>query len=343
MARWRIFVVIVFLVGASALAIRGFQRPLIIVIQSYGDQIPWTRGTKAGLDRALSDARDVRIRWLYLDANHPTREGYAQSKIDFAKSVIHSDRPQAIIAMDDRAQTEVASALLGHYPGWIIFAGINAANFDLLHTTLPTVAGISERTPWPAVQSLLAEFARQKGVARPRVALINDTSAAADEEAAGFVAHAWDGMQVAGLWRCKDSIAWQQALHAMRGKVDLVVIGDYRSMPVPAGLDRVQARRGIVSMTMAALPAPMTALSGYAVDDGIPVGILPSPQEQGEQAGLLALAAVRSGATPYRHRESREFIIYANDTAIATRQLVLPELYLSFSQQIRPLFQPNLP
>ena len=92
-------------------------------------------------------------------------------------------------------------------------------------------------------------------------------------------------------------------------------------------------------MTLAALPLPLVALSGYAVNDGIPVGILPSPQEQGEQAARLALAAARGAALPYRRRESREFIIHANPPLLAARQLALPELYLSFAQQVAPLFQ----
>lgn len=341
MARWSLFVSIVFVIGASIFAIRSFQRPLIIVIQSYGDQIPWTRGTTAGLQRVLAEAKDIRVRWLYLDANHSTRTEYAQSKVDRAKSLIRSDHPQAIIAMDDKAQTEVAGPLLGHYPGWIIFGGINDATGELMHSTAPTVAGISQHTPWPAVQALLAEFARQKGISQPRVALINDTSPAGDEEAAGFKMHPWEGMQVAGLWRNKDHFEWQEALRAMRNKVDLVLVGDYRTMPLPMGMDRIQARKEIVRMTLAALPVPLASLSGYAVDDGIPVGILPSPQEQGEQAALLALAAVRSGVVSSRHQESREFIIHVNDLALASRALVLPELYVSFAHQVSSLFRPD--
>lgn len=347
-ARAGIVVALVFACGAAAFTLQGLQRPLIIVVQSYAQHLPWTRGTAAGLHRVLDGARDVRVRWLYLDANQPGRDGYAQSKIDNAAALVAAARPQVLVAMDDRAQAGIAAPLLGRQAGWIIFGGIHDAGGALqnaaAHPANPAsagarVAGISQRTPWPAVQALLAEFARQKGVLQPRVALINDTSPAGDEESASFGAQRWQGMRVAGVWRCKDQAAWRAALDALRGRADLVVVGDYRGMPPPDGSDRLRARREVARMTLAALPLPLVALSGYAVNDGIPVGILPSPQEQGEQAALLALAAARGAALPYRQRESREFIIHANPPVLAARQLALPELYLSFAQQVAPLFQ----
>jgi hypothetical protein len=341
MVRWGVIVSIVFLFGAAIFTARGFQRPLIVVVQSYGDNIPWTRGTNAGLHRELDNAKDVRVRWLYLDANHPRREGHAPSTIERANAVIKSVRPQAIIAMDDVAQQQVANPLLGHYPRWLIFGGIQAADRNLQRSNVKAVAGVDERTPWRAVQTLLSQFAQQKGLVHPRVGLINDASSAGDEEAAGFEAHAWQGMQVAGLWRCKDVAEWRAALSAMHGLVDLVVIGDYRTMPFAPGMDRLLGRQDIVRMTLAAVPAPVVALSGYAVDDGVPVGILPSPLEQGEEAARLALAAVRSGITPYRYQESREFILHINGAALAARGLVVPELYASFARQVGALFHPD--
>lgn len=341
MVRWGAIVCGVFLLGAAIFAIQGFQRPLIVVVQSYGDDIPWTRGTNAGLRRELDKAKDVRVRWLYLDANQRHREGRVLSTVDRARMAIKSDHPQAVIAMDDVAQTQVANPLLGHFPGWIIYGGIEAADKELRHAKTQLVAGISERTPWTAVQRLLSEFARQKGVAHPRVGLINDTSSAGDEEAAGFQTHAWHGMQVTGLWRCKDVTEWRAALHAMQDSVDLVVIGDYRTMPFAPGTDRLRGRQEIVRITLAALPAPIAALSGYAVDDGVPVGILPSPVEEGEEAARLALAAVRHGKTPYRYQESQEFILHTNQPVLTARGLVVPELYASFARQVSALFHPG--
>ncbi|CAN5477663.1 hypothetical protein BH11PSE11_BH11PSE11_21410 [soil metagenome] len=338
MTRARIVIVLVFLAGALLFALAGLRRPVILVVHSFDNTIPWARGEATGLASVFDGASDVRILDHYLDANDAA-PGKLESRVKSARALITAGAPQAVILMDNVAQKHVGTPLLGGYPGWIIFGGIAATADKLPPSSLGKIAGISERTPWTAIEALLREFARQKGIANPRVALINDAGSAADEEAAGFRSYAWRGMQLAGVWRCKDSAEWRQALPAIRTSADLVVIGDYGSLELAPGMSRAEGRSEIARITLNELSAPQLALSGYAVNDGFPVGILPSPAEQGEEAARLALTAVRNGAPAYRYGHSRQFLVVANEPVLAARALILPELYASYARQVGPLIR----
>lgn len=339
MVRARVVIVLVFLVGAIWFAVAGVRRPVIVVVHSYDNSIFWARGTATGLASVFDDVNDVRVRRLYLDANGVTGD-QLKARVEGARDLIRSAAPQAVILMDDVAQKEVGAHLLDSYQGWIIYGGIGATANQLPHAASGRIAGIGERTPWFAIEALVREFARQKGVAKPRVALINDGSSASDEEAAGFQANAWTGMQLAGIWRCKDLLEWRQALLAISTTADMVVVGDYASMPLASGMSRADFRREVARVTLAGLSVPLVSLSGYSVNDGFPVGVLPSPMEQGQEAARLGLAAILSGDPAYRYKQSQQFLVVANEAVLASRALVLPELYASFSRQMSPLIKP---
>jgi hypothetical protein len=339
MTRARMVIVLVFLCGAAWFALGGARRPLIAIVHSYDESVPWARGTAAGLASVFDAANDVRVQRHYLDANG-LGAVERQARLERVRDLIGSAAPQAVILMDDVAQTEVGAGLLGSYRGWIILGGIGAVAGKLPHAASGRIAGIGERTPWPAVEALALEFARQKGIANPRIALINDGGPAGDEEAAGFRAHGWTAMRIAGIWRSHDLAQWRAALPAVRAAADLVLVGDYGNMPLPENMSRQDGRRAIARMTLAALSVPLVSLSGYAVNDGFPVGVLPSPLEQGQEAARLGLAAMRGGLPGNRYKQSEQFLLVANDPVLASRALVLPELYASFARQVSPLIRP---
>jgi hypothetical protein len=106
----------------------------------------------------------------------------------------------------------------------------------------------------------------------------------------------------------------------------MVLIGDYRTLPVPAGLPPAVWRRSLAAQALQ-VPLPMMALSSYAVEDGIALAVLPSPMEQGAVAARQTLRALGDGAAPIvRHALTEDFALVANTEAMAARHLSLGAL-----------------
>lgn len=334
MGRAALLAVLVFMAGAAWFAAAGARRPLIVVIESYDQSLPWARGTRAGIGAVLDPVRDVRVRRLSLDAH--SLEGVPRAaRTAQARRMIAASAPAAVVLMDDVAQRELGASLAVAYRGVVLAGGIAAQGSG----TVP-LKGVREQTPWPAVHALLAEFARQRGIAVPRVALINDQGNASDEEAAGFAAHNWQGMQAVGVWRCANRAEWAAALAALRTSADLVIVGGYADLALPDATSPLAARRAVAASTLDALGMPLLALSAYAVADGLPVALMPSPFEQGRQAAGLALAAVRGQAVPaISAAGTGQFVVLSDERALSARAMQLPELYASYARQSRALFQ----
>lgn len=313
---------------AAALVWSGARRPAILVVHSQSERIPWTRGIDAGIDRAMQQSGTVRLQRIYLQGRDGarTREQLAQTR-----SFIARWRPDVLMVVDDLAQARIGAAYLDADRPLIVYSGIEDQARLLARSQRPQVQGIAERTPWPMVESSLARLARPGAPPRPRIALISDTGPAADEEARGFLEHIWQAARPAGVWRCASLAQWLQALEEIAPVADLVVIGDYRNLPVPEGRTALSWRMQLTQAALERLPQPMTALSAYAVMDGIPMGILPSPVEQGEVAAQLAL----QGATAPRsflatgapqHLLTRNFALYLNPAQMQRRQMAMDAL-----------------
>lgn len=316
----------------AALAWTGMRRPGILVLHSQNERIPWTRGIDAGIDRVLDPQSGIRLQRIYLQGDNAAQAVTQMAEIH---GFIARWRPDVILAVDDRAQAQVGAAYLAQGAPQIVYSGIEDRERTLSRSAMPHVRGIAERTPWPIVERTLLQLAAPSSVQTPasdppkprRIALISDTGSAAEEEARGFTSHVWQAAQPVGAWRCATLEQWQQALDEIAAQADVVVIGDYRNLAGPEGVSRSVWRQLLASTVLERLRLPMTALSAYAVSDGIPMGILPSPIEQGEVAAQMALHVSRKGAAPAalpeQHRLTQDFALILNPQQMQRRQLAL--------------------
>ncbi|MDD0837963.1 hypothetical protein PSQ40_05195 [Curvibacter sp. HBC61] len=321
---------------AGCLLWQGSRRPAVLVVHSQSEGLPWTQGVNAGLDAVLATRKDVRLQRLYLNA-HATEQ--LDGRVRTAHGFIRRWQPDALVTVDDVAQSTVGVHYLGQPSPWLVYSGIEDAERSLAASGAPNVSGIGERTPWSVVERTLLHLAEPKGAGgasglgpqaqrkRWRVALINDGGAASTEEAQGFIQHPWSLAKPVGVWRCHSPAQWAAALREIAHRADLVVVGDYRAMPPPADAPALTWSRDLVTQALAELSQPMVALSYYAVRDGVPVGVLPSPMEQGAVAARHALQAfsVRAGAiepSP-RHAQTTEFALVINPESLAQRRLTV--------------------
>lgn len=121
-----------------------------------------------------------------------------------------------------------------------------------------------------------------------------------------------------------------------RGRADLIIFGGYDALALAPGAARHAARRAVARLTLDTLDTPLLALSAYAVADGLPVALLPSPPEQGR------LAAVRGQAMPAVPAPGAgQFAVLTDERALTARALLLPELYASYARQGRAKFVPQ--
>jgi hypothetical protein len=340
----RLLVVLVFAALGAALLWRSWQRPAILVIQSSTHEVPWVRGIDAGLHRAFDAVGGLRARWFYLDHDDDRVDDRFQiRRLQQAHGLIDSWKPDVVVAVDAAAQTLVASRPADPSGPFIVYSGIESAGGQLASSTAAQVSGISERTPWPAIQTLLREIAIRRGLARPRIAIIAGPGDAAHEEITGFRTYDWGDWPVAGVWRSATLAEWEAQLEEVRRQADLVIVGDYRSLPRPFGWDRRRLRKAVVQRTLHALPQPLLALSVYAVRDGIPVSILPSPFEQGYEAAHMAVARTRGDTPADLHLSTRHFVVYTDEQELAARGIVLPPLYASYARAARTILTDGTP
>lgn len=329
---------------AAALVWSGARRPSILVVHSQSERIPWTRGIDAGIDRAMRQAGAVRLQRIYLQ-DHGSGRAIAQQVAETHRSIARWP-PDALMVVDDLAQSRIGAAYLDAAQPFVIYSGIEDHARTLAHSQRPGIQGIAERTPWPMVESTLLRLAPPGAPRKLRIALVSDTGPAAEEEARGFLAHAWQGAQPAGVWRCATLAQWLRALEEIARQADLVVIGDYRYLPAPAGRSALSWRLQLTQAALERLPQPMTALSAYAVMDGIPMGILPSPVEQGETATQLALLAATAPAaftaTP-RHLLTRNFALLLNPAQMQRRGLRMDALDTYYARVSRRFIEEPAP
>lgn len=332
----RLLVLAGFVALALSLLCLGARRHAILVVHSESERIPWIRGIDAGIDQFLLSRNGIRLQRLYLSGQDTSR---AQEQIAGVHSFISRWRPGAVIVVDDLAQTAVGAAYAGKSSPRVVYSGIEDDARTLAQSTAANVSGIAQRTPWPVIERTLTHLATQAfgatgqaapALRQPRIALINDGGSAADEEAHGFLAHPWLAARPIGVWRCTTPEAWHQALREIALKADLVVVGDYRSLPAPRGVPYGAWRRSFATKALETLHQPMLALSAYAVLDGIPMGILPSPIEQG---AVAARSAMQRDVMPLQaqghrpqHALTQDFAMVINADAMAARKLSIGSL-----------------
>lgn len=316
----------------ASLGWSGVMRPSVLVLHSQNERIPWTRGIDAGIDSVLDPKSGIRLQRVYLPGHDEKR---AATQMAETRSFIARWRPDVILAVDDVAQVQVGAAYLARGTPQIVYSGIEDRERTLSSSAKPHVRGIAERTPWAIVEGALLQLAERSSVPAPagspprkwRIALISDTGPAAEEEATGFASHLWQAAQPVGVWRCATMEQWQEALEEIAHKADVVVIGDYRNLARPEEVSRTSWRKIVAGAALERLRQPMTALSAYAVADGIPMGILPSPIEQGEVAAQMALQVAREGTgratLRERHALTKDFALILNPQQMQRRQLSL--------------------
>ncbi len=328
----RLLVLAGFVTLALSLLWLGTQRHAILVVHSESERIPWTRGIDAGIDQFLVNRNGIRLQRLYLNGRDEER---LQEQIAGVHSFVARWRPGSVIVVDDLAQTAIGARYAGKDTPHIVYSGIEDHARTLAQSSAANVSGIAERTPWSVIERTLVHLDVQASGApkhaapamrRPRVALISDTGPAADEEAEGFLSHTWHMARPVGVWRCATAEAWQQALREIAVRADLVVVGDYRSLPMPPGVAYPTWRRTFATHALEALHQPMMALSSYAMIDGIPMGVLPSPFEQGEVAARSAVqrrdpASENAREDGSQHVLTRDFAMVIDADAMAARKL----------------------
>lgn len=325
----RFWIVAAAMALVAGLVWSGASRPSVLVVHSQNERIPWIRGIDAGIDRVIDQSSAIRLQRIYLYGHSEER---VSTQIVQAHGLIARWRPDVLLLVDDLAQARVGAAYVAGDRPQIVYSGIEDAQRTLARTPGTHIRGIAERTPWGIVErsllrlTELSDAQMQEPAYRRRIALISDAGPAADEEARGFASHRWQGAQPVGVWRCATLDQWQQALGEIAQQADMVVIGDYRNLPGPGNLSASVWRRLLAQAALERLKIPMTALSAYAVSDGIPMGILPSPFEQGEVAAQMAVQVSRSSGSEFsaergQHALTQDFALVVNRRQMELRRL----------------------
>ncbi|QXZ08216.1 hypothetical protein KUF54_08725 [Comamonas sp. Y33R10-2] len=332
--RWLIAATLVFL--WVSLAWTGALRPSVLVVHSQDKTIPWTRGINVGIDTTITPISNIRLHKSHISTSNGANP---DTQISRTQRFIKLWQPSALIVVDDLAQTRIGLPYAANKP--VIYTGIEDHERSLASLQASGVRGIAQRTPWDSIEHSLVRAVQlnapshKASTSELRIALISDTGPAAEEEARSFEQHTWKLAKPIGVWRCKNKEQWIAALHEIAESADIVVIGDYRYMQPSDSLNHKQWRRILAQEALDRLSQPIAALSAYALEDGIPMGILPSPMEQGEVAAKMALQQIskheiaipkQPSSLSQQHLQSQHFLLLLNPAQVQRRHLKVDAL-----------------
>jgi len=311
----------------------SWQRPSIMVLQSYDGDYAWTREVNVGLSRVLDAQSWAQVSTYYMKTKTSKDKDYLRRAGLAARRAIDAAGPDVLIAVDDAAQ-ELAAKYYVDRPGIrIVFAGVNGSTEAYGYPGASNVTGILERKPAAAIVECLRFLAADQGRGA-RVMLLCDRSYSATTDAAYLAGCDWGDVDYRGA-RLVDSLPeWQQAVADLAGQVDFLLVGGYRQLNDPAHDNRLTPATEVMSWTNAHAPMPVIGINVFNVEDGAMLAVGVSPFEQGEVAAEMALSLLRSGqpAAKLPVRTSRQYVIAMRKSALKRRHIEVPQIFEAFAR-----------
>lgn len=327
-----------FLIVAMALLVAfNFQKPRILVLQSYDSSYPWTRDVDAGLKRVLGRQIEYSIRWHYMDTKRHPGQDYRIKAGGSARHTIDHWKPDVLIAIDDDAQALVARQYVGRPDIFIVFAGVNGEIRPYGYEGASNVAGILERKPLRALRETLQQIAEANGLpAHLRFVHIGDTSESVRLDEEGMEAFDWAPLVRLDSRLVKNFQEWKEAVAAAQSQADVIITTNYRRLSRSAEDKALMQPHEVVAWTEANSRVPVVGTNGFYVEEGGALAIGASGFEQGEVAARLALdrlaGRLRTGAQQVI--SPRHFVVFVRAKDLARKSLHIPSLHEAFARAL---------
>lgn len=323
--------VIVLLYSSALLIYANVQKPRILVLHSYHTEFAWTRDVSVGIKRVLDHYSHYSIRWHHMDTKRHTDANFKEVATAQAVKLIDEWEPDVLIAVDDNAQSLVASRYVGHPRTQIVFSGVNGRLEKYGYDGAENVTGILERIALDAVKEALLEVLPES---HRRMALITDFSPTSEHIQREILDYDWSPIEIVRHAMPVTFDEWKRTIGEMGEQADFVLFAPYHTIQRSAEEPVKVPPAEVMAWTQAHLALPGVGAWGYYVEDGGMLSVGVSPFEQGEEAAKRAVAIVERGARGGQLPvgRSKQFIVYAREPMLKAHDFRLPAVYESFAR-----------
>ena len=323
---------LLFLVCFAALvAYLSRGKPRILVLHSYATDFAWVKEINAGLDKALKGEYSS-LRWFYLDTKHHPDEAYGRRIGAQARQFIDRWDPDVIIAFDDNAQDYVGRRYLNDPRLRIVCGGINADPARYGYDRAGNVSGILERIPLAAAVEILGQVFPEDSRRLIHLSDASETSRYVRDE---FDLFDWKPYRLIASRLCRTFGEWQAAVREAESSADLLLITHYHTILRGENDPSVVPPAEVIAWTMENSKLPAIGFWTFFVEDGGSLAVALSGQEQGEEAGRIAVRLLRTGdrrtAPPFIL--SRRYVPAFSASRAAKRGIRIPRVLEVFAAE----------
>jgi len=321
---------------AAFVVLLGFfnaTKPRILVLHSGSAESSWVAQVDSGMRNALQqNRRPVSVDWNYLGLGTPASPRRSEEAAAQARRAIDRINPDVLIAVDDEANSLVAQEYVGRDSPRILYVSIDREPAAYGYAGAPNVSGISEELPWAAVRDAVIGLFGAASMAV--LGVDNETDRA---EVAQLRAVDWGPVTVGEPALVSTAGAWRDFVQRSADADVLLVLG---AQDLPDADGTVVSAADLSRWTEAnARPLPIGTQVDF-VEDGGGLSFSPPPDDYGQRAIALALDWLDDRQTPGPPPPvvSSHFDVAIRPQALATRRVVLPQIYLEAARANGTLF-----
>ncbi len=320
------------------LVARNITKPRVIVIQSYSPAFSWTKDIDVGIKRVL-EKHAYNVRWHYMDTKRHPSEAFKLRAGETARKMIHSWKPDVIIAIDDNAQKLVSTAYLNDPQINIVFAGVNKTEQSYGFDQADNVTGMLERINYVATKDILEQVLPAD---RRRIKHISDNSVTSQGIHDEIEKFDWSPLQFLDSVQVDNFEDWKENILASQGEVDFLLLTHYHTLKKSKESKQIVNPKDVIAWTNEHSSTPGISFWGFYVEDGGMMAVALSPYEQGEFAANRAVDIIQGKSiTELPVATNRLFLIYMRKSLIEEKlgDLRLPLVYEAFSKATQNYYE----
>jgi len=315
-----------------------YQVARVLIIHSYNTDYSWVEALNDGFARGFAEAKNVIIRYQYMDLKNHTDTDFLRRSVTLADRVIAEWSPDLLILVDDDAQRHIGAPYLADpdFPHrTVVYAGVNGDPHGYYGDD-PRATGILEQKPLTAIRDTARQIidARYpaRDPARPRrVVFIGDRSSSIAAELPFYRTIDWAPLVWLDPILVDSFDEWKAAVARAGTEADLILVTNYQQVRAGPGGPFLRPAAQVMRWTVDHAAVPVLGMGWTNSRDGAMLTVSVSPYEQGETAARLALDALK---TPPQGRIviPRQFLIHACARSLAGSGFDLPILYEAFAR-----------
>lgn len=301
-------------------------RPRVLVLYSYGNELPWTQG----LDKAVRDGlkalhRPILLRRHYMNLRDATSGQYTETAAASARRAIQDFQPHVLVVFDDQAAELTTPELLNDPGVKIVFASIDNTLAHHGFDKANNATGMLERLPAAALRDAVRHLGKRKPL---RVACIGHERMLETDEAADLAAVDWAPDTLLPCEPIGSFEDWKAAVKRLESQADVLLVTGYRGLPRSADDDDIAPPAEVAAWTDDNSRMLTLAAKSTFVSDGGALAIAPSPNEHGHAAAQL-VGRLLDGAAPRNIPVStgKAFVVSINRERLKKRGFEMPPVY----------------